>query len=564
MGAGALALIMLVPVVRLAKLQLLDHDYYRGLALQQQTVRRALAGRRGNIYDCRGRLLATSVQRWSVFTDPSQVEQPRAAAAMLARVLKMGASELLRRLTGPGRFAWIKRQIADADAEQVRRLKLPGVHLEREYDRHYPMGQLCPHVVGFTDVDGRGLSGIELELDRILRSGPGRELVLCDAARRVVRRAGDEPLLEPADGYDVYLTLDAYVQNIARKELLARVKEHAPEAAWALVLDTVTGAVLADVNWPLFDPDEPGRASPANLKDRTVTDAYEFGSVMKPLAAAAALEAGLVTPETTFYCHHGAWKVGWRTVHDVHPYGTLCVSDIIAKSSNIGIGQIGLLLGPERFYRSTRRFGLGEPTGIHLPGEIGGIVRPLRRWTRDSVISVAFGQEIATTPLSTACAFASLGNGGVLLRPQIVSKVVESSSGRVAYEWSGPQVRWRAVSEGTARTVLEMMQHVVEEGTGQGAKLKEYAVAGKTGTASLLKPEGRGYSDDRYLSSFVGIAPADCPRVLVLVSLKAPRKGSYYGGSVAAHACGQILGQTLKYLKVPPRPAPVALAEARR
>ncbi len=566
-GAGLLALIMLLLALRLAKLQVLDHDYYRGLALQQQTIRRALAGRRGNIYDSRGRLLATSVRRWSVFVDPSQMQQPavrRATAVVLAHVLKMDARALLEKLHGPGRFAWIRRQIPDADAERVRRLGLPGIHLEREYDRHYPTGQLCAHVVGFTDVDGRGLGGIELELDRILRSSPGRELVLCDVARRVVRSVGDEPLLEPADGYDVYLTIDACVQNIARKELLSTVKQYAPEAAWAIVLDTRTGALLADVDWPLFDPEEPGRSSPADLKDRIVTDAYEFGSVMKPLAAAAALEARLVTPQSTFYCHRGAWKVGRRTIHDVHPYGTLTVSEIIAKSSNIGIGQIGLLLGPERFYQSQRRFGLGEPTGIHIPGEISGIIRPLRLWTRDSVISVAFGQEIATTPISVAFAFAALANGGVLLRPQIVSRIVESGSGQSVYEWSGPQVRWRAVSEHTAGLVLQMMQRVVEEGTGQRAKLKEYAVAGKTGTASLLKPDGRGYSDSRYLSSFVGTAPADSPRVLVLVSLKAPRKGSYYGGSVAAPACGQILRQTLKYLKVPPRPAGMDLAEARR
>jgi len=547
---------------RMAQVQLLEHERYAALAQRQQTVRRALSGRRGNIYDRKGRLLATSVQRWSVFADPSRLKRPRATALLLARALGMDAEALTRRLRRRARFVWVKRHVTDAEADTVRGLSLAGIHLQREYDRLYPTGRLCAHVVGFTDVDGRGLSGVELEFDRILRGRPGREELLCDAARRALRLPGSAALEEPADGLDVYLTLDAYVQNVALEALTAQVRQHEPECAWALVLDARSGAVLADVVVPGFDPQAPGRYEPARRRNRVVTDAYEFGSVLKPLTVAAAIEEGLVTPQTQFDCRRGAWRVGRRTVHDVHPYGVLSVSDIVCKSSNIGAAQIGMLLGAERFHRALRRFGLGEPTGIRLPGEVSGILRPPGRWTRDSLISVAFGQEISCTPLGVACAFGALANRGVLLRPRILSKIVHSRTGRVLCEPNGPAARWRAVSESTARAVLEMMRRVVEEGTGRRARLDDYPVAGKTGTASQPRPDGRGYSRTRYLSTFVGIAPANSPRVVALVSLLAPSKGSHYGGTVAAPACREILHRTLRYLNVPAPMAGRAVAEA--
>ncbi len=563
-GTGVLFLAMLLLGGRFAQIQLLDHERYGDLALQQRTIRRSLSAWRGHIYDGAGRLLATSVKRWSVFADPARIENPRATAVLLSRTLGVDAASLRARLDGSSRFAWVKRQVSDAEAEEARRLGLAGVHFRREHHRLYPPGRLCAHVVGFTDIDGRGLSGIELEFDRVLRSTPGREEVRCDAARRVIRRPGGELLSRPANGYDVYLTLDAYVQQIAREELMAQVGEHEPESAWALVLETRSGAVRALVNWPDFDPNSPALSEPAHRRNYVLTDAYEFGSVMKPLTVAAALQEGLVSADTQFQCHGGAWSVGRRTIHDVHPFGTLTVSDIVAKSSNIGAAQIGLLLGAERFHGSLRRFGFGEPTGIHLPGEVSGIIRPVARWTRDSMMSVAFGQEIATTPLGTACAFAALANGGLLLQPQIVSKIAESGTGRTVYELSGPRVRRRAVSERTAALVMEMLERVVQQGTGRRARLDRYGVAGKTGTGALLRLDRRGYSEERCLASFVGIAPADSPRLLVLVSLKAPRRGSHYGGVVAAPACREILRRTLLYMNVAPRKSPRTMAEAPR
>ena len=563
-GMGLLFVGLLLLVYRLAQIQIADHKRYVKLALQQQIIKRSFSARRGNIYDRSARSLATSVRRSSIFADPSGIEDPEAAALLLSRVLHLERGPLARKLTRPRQFAWVKRQVSDADAERVRRMSLKGVHLREEYRRVYPQARIATHVVGFTDIDGRGLAGIEFELDPLLRGTPGREMVTCDARRRIIHRPGDEPLQPPADGYDVYLTMDSYVQNIAQEELAAAVDKHLPESAWAAVLDARTGAVLAVANWPDFDPNNPAAFEAASRRNRVITDIYEFGSVMKPFTVAAALEEGLVTPDTEFFCHNGEWHVGQRTVHDVHPYGTLTVSDIITKSSNIGAAQIGMLLGAEKFHLHLRNFGFDEPTGIHLPGEVGGLLRPLGRWNKHSLISISFGQEFAATPLSVLCAFNVFPNGGVLLRPQIVKKIVESGTGRVVYEMTRPNVVRRVISKHAASHVMRMLRQVVEEGTGKEARLKEYAVAGKTGTAQLIRADGRGYRTSSYLASFVGIAPAEAPRVTVLVSLKAPSRNGHYGGVVAAPACGRIIRRTLRYMQVPERPSEATIAKAGR
>jgi cell division protein FtsI (penicillin-binding protein 3) len=561
-GAGILSLLLLALAGRLVQIQILQHRRFRKLSYQQQTVNRSLAGRRGDICDRTGRLLAVSVQRWSIFADPSVIEEPEATAIILGRTLNVAEKHIERRLRTNRRFAWVKRQVSDSEAERVRRLDLKGVHFRREYHRLYPPVRLFGHVVGFTDIDGRGLSGAEVEFDRLLRSTSGKEKVQRDAIGRVIRRPGDEPLLRPSDGYDIHLTVDAYIQDVARKAVSRQVEKHKPDSAWAVVMNVQTGAVLAMVNWPEFDPNAPADTEPAGRRNRILTDSYEFGSVMKPITVAAALEAGLVETDTEFQCHNGAWRVGYRVVHDVHGYDRLSVADIVVHSSNIGVAQIGLRLGARRFYDSLRRFGFGNPTGINLPGEVSGILRPVDRWNKHSLISVAFGQEIATTPLSVATAFCSIANGGLLLRPRIVHKVVNSETGRVVVEGGQGEVVRRAISSRTAEQVLTIMRRVVTEGTGRRVALEEYPVAGKTGTASLPRRDGRGYSN-RYLGSFIGIAPADNPRIVVLVSLKAPTKGSYYGGTVAGPACRTIILKTLQYLNVPETTTETAMAEAR-
>jgi cell division protein FtsI (penicillin-binding protein 3) len=559
LAVGAVLLAFLVLAGRLASLQVAGAERYRRLADRQHILNRKLPARRGTIFDSQGRQLAATVKRWSVFADPKAVEDPDRTAAMLADALAIARQPVRERLGKDRYFVWVKRHVSSKEAELVRHLALPGVFLRQENHRSYPQGRLAAHVVGFTDIDGRGLAGIERRMDALLRGRPGMEKVLCDGGRRAMRSPRDRVEKVPFDGYDVFLTLDAYVQGIVEEELGAAVEAHEPECAAALVMDVRDGSVLAMASWPLLDPDAPAAMPLANQRNVALSDAYEFGSAFKPITIALALEQGLVTAESEFDCQQGEWQIGGRTLHDAHPYGVLSVSDIICHSSNIGAAQISLLLGLEALHEGVRRFGFGTPTGIALPGESGGIVRPLRAWNRYSVVSVSFGQELATTALSMARAFAALANGGRLVQPRIVGKIRHAHTGEVIYAAGEPMISGRPVSPETAAQVLRMMRRVVAEGTGRRARNEEYPLAGKTGTAQLLRQDGRGYSEDRYLSSFVGVGPVPQCRIVVLVTLKAPTKKGYYGGTVAAPAVRKIAVRTLRHLQVPPS-APIQLA----
>ncbi len=562
-AAGAIAVGLLLLVAQLARMQIVQAEFYQHQADQQQVLHRQLSAHRGRIFDCRGRLLASSVQRWSIYADPKGVLRPALAAALLSRTLDVSRTRLLRDFQKDSSFAWVKRQVTDTEADRVRKLALAGIHLQKESKRLYPQAPLAAHVVGFTDIDGRGLAGVERSMDTLLRGQPGIESVLCDGGRRIFRSPEDAVCREASNGYDVQLTIDAYVQNIAEQELAKAADEYRPEAAAAIVLDALDGSILAMASWPDYNPQDPTANPVANQRDVAICDAYEFGSVMKPIVIAAALECGTVQPETQFDCHGGLWRIGARTLHDAHAFGTLSVSDIVCHSSNIGAAQVGMALGRKLLYSAVYGFGLGRDSGLALPGEVGGIVRPMSAWNDYSVVSVSFGQELTITPLALARAFAVFANGGLLLQPRIVESVRPSAGGEPVYTAGPPVVSARPISAETARQVMAMLARVVAEGTGTRAQLSDYVVAGKTGTAQMLTPDGRTYSHSRYLASFCGIAPVGHPRIVVLVSLKAPSKNGHYGGTVAAPAVSQIIEQTLRYLKVPPAPrTEVALGES--
>ncbi len=550
-AVAALWVVFALLALRVGHLQIARGEFFLHHARRQQAVSRELSAPRGRIYDREGRLLATSVLRNSVYVDPKGVSAPRAVVSLLSDVLDMRPEALRRKLARDCYFAWVKRQVPADLAARVRRLNLRGVHMRKENMRLYPQGRLGAHLIGFTDIDGRGLAGIERELDGLLRGRPGEEIVLRDGNQRIFRSAADRLRQLPSDGLDVHLTLDAYVQEIAEQELAAAVCKHEPECGAALVLDARDGSLLAAASWPGFDPNDPAAAPVANQRNIAVSDAYEFGSVMKPFTVALALEGGVVEPTTEFDCHQGEWQIGGRTLHDAHSYGILDVREILLHSSNIGVAQISLALGAQALHDGIRRFGFGRPTGISLPGEVGGIVRPVAAWNRYSVVSVSFGQELAVTPLAVARAFAAFANDGFLVQPRIIQSVVERETGRVVYSAGGPILGEQAVSAPVAARALSMLRRVVAEGTGRRAAAAGYAVAGKTGTAQLLTEDGTTYSDSRYLSSFCAIAPVPRPRVVCLVCLKAPSQKGYYGSVAAAPTAGNILRRTLRYLGVP-------------
>lgn len=559
---GIVSVAFLLLAGRLARLQVAEAARYRRLAAQQQQLSRKLAARRGNIYDCKDRLLACTVQRWSVYANPKAVKDPDLTAAVLAEALGASRDRLRRDLRKDCFFTWTKRQVSDEEAERIRDLELPGVFLRKENKRLYPQGELAAHVVGFTDIDGRGLAGIERKMDALLRGRPGLESVLCDGGRRIFRSRQDKLQRAPFHGYDVFLTLDAYVQNVVEQELSQAVAKHQPECATAVVMDPRDGSVLAMASWPSFDPQAPADSPVSHQRNVAISDAYEYGSAFKPISLGLALGGGVVEPDSEFDCHQGEWHVGKRIVHDAHPYGLLSVSDILCHSSNIGAAQVSMLLGQEGLYEGVGSFGFGRPTGIALPGEIGGIVRPLRSWNKHSVISIAFGQELAVTAIAMARAFAAIANDGVLPQPRIVKAVVHSQTGEVVYTAGDPVAARMPLTPSTARELLKMMERVVTEGTGRSARLDEYVVAGKTGTAQLIRKDGKGYGEGRYLSSFIGIAPVPDCRIVVLVSLKAPTRNGYYGSVVAAPVVKNITLRTLRHMNVPQaRPISVALGE---
>ncbi len=563
--AGAALGVVLVAFLmlggRLSQIQIVEADAYRALAERQQLVKRQLAARRGSIYDREGRLLAATVRRWSVFADPSAIEHPAETADLLGRTLDLSAARIEKRLLKDGQFVWIKRLMPDAQAEAIRTMGIKGVHLRKESKRAYPQGRAAAHVVGFTNVDGKGLGGIEARLDSVLRGRPGMEQVLCDGGRRIIRSQRPRYRKLAFDGYDVYLTLDIEVQNIAEEELARGVEKHAPERATVVVMDVRDGSILAMASWPTYDPQAPAATPMGYQRNVAVSDAYEPGSAFKPVAISMALDRGVVTPDTEFDCHQGLWRIKSRTIHDTHPYGMLPVTEIITRSSNIGAAQVGMALGAADLYAGVHAFGFGRPTGIALPGEAGGMVRPLRVWNGYSVQSIPFGQELSVTPLSMVRAFAALANGGLLLQPRIIESIRHADTGEVVYTADGPVVNARPISAKTAEQVLQMIRRVVTHGTGRNVKNCEYPLAGKTGTAQLIKEDGSGYGEGRYMSSFVAVGPVPDPRIAVIASFRAPSKGGYYGSQVAAPVVGGIADRVLRHMRVPvPQPEPMEVA----
>lgn len=535
-------------------------------AQRQSTVSWSIPAQRGDILDCKGRVLAGSTRQPSVFMDSTLIDDPWLVALGVAPALNLDPAEL-RALILDNRdraFVWVKRGLTDdelAAFNQVRRkLGLRAFVVRSEPKRVYPHGRLAAQVLGFVGAEQQGLAGIEHAFNGVLVGAPGRRSSIVDARRRRVRSEPDE-YQPPVDGASVVLTIDAHVQQRAEYHLRNAMEEFKPQWATAVVMDPQAGEVLAMVTLPDFDPAQPfpselteaeRDAAAERLRNRAICDSYEPGSIFKPFIAAPALDAGLTRIDESFAVNGPTRRFGRRTIHDVHPYGTLALHQVISKSSNIGMGLLGAQCGNEHLHEFVRRFGFGEPTGIRLPGEHSGLVQNLSRWTKYSTQSVPIGQEIALTPIQIVAAFSVFSNDGILYRPRIIRGVIDAS-GDIVEDDSRPIAIRRVLTPELAREFrLRALVEVVREGTGKLAQIADYQVFGKTGTAQVAAPDGRGYISGAYVGSFVGGAPAELPRVAVLVSLFRPSSGKYYGGTVAAAAVGGIIADTLAYMQVPP------------
>jgi cell division protein FtsI (penicillin-binding protein 3) len=565
---GVLAVLLALGAAAVAgrafQLQVLRRDALVDEMVDQYRRQLVLKPRRGVITDRSGVLLAGSADASSVFADPALLAKDARGAEALKRIaaaLKIDPGAARRRLAKGSRFAWIARRVSPADAAQVEAIvkatHVRGVAVVPETRRYYPKLELAAQVLGLVGEDGEGLEGIELELDDDLRGEPAKVPSLRDGAGKVVL-AQAPPDGRAREGARVELTIDQNIQLSVERALGAAVRSSRALSGTAIAIDPRTGELLAVASVPTANPNAPRRVE--ELRDRAVVDAYEPGSTMKTFVIAGALERGALRPLDPIDCGNGRYAIGAHVIHDHQPTGWAGASKILAVSSNIGAAKIGARLGAAGLHASVTAFGFGEKTGIELPGEQRGQVAMPR--SEISLATQSFGHGLTATPLQVTAAMAAIANGGELLRPTIIRRVVDPATGEVL-EAAEREVVRRAVSPEVAATLTKWLVGVVEDGTGKRARLEGWRVAGKTGTARKVDPVSGGYTTDRHFSSFVGFAPVEAPRIVVGVFLDEP-KGDVHGGEVAAPAFRAIVADAMRLLAVPASgpTAPIAVAAA--
>ena len=529
---------------RLVELQILQYPAMRERARRQQTRVFHVSPKRGVIYDRKNRELAVSIKVESVFAVPPEVESKSRTAALLAAVLGLDEKQLVNRLKRSRSFCWIKRKVDFPEIEKVRQLNLAGVYFEAESKRYYPKRELAAHVLGYVGMDNEGLAGLEYFYEKIVRGKAGRVLLMTDAKNR----SFSSPERPPTSGADLVLTMDESIQYLVEQELLAQVKKSKARGGTAIVMKPTTGEILAMANLPTFNPNHYGQYSQSSWRNRAILSIYEPGSTFKIFTAATALEEGLTTSEEQIHCMNGEIIIGNRRIRDHKAFGWLSVRDILSRSSNVGIIQLGFRIGKDRLERYIRRYGFGEPTRVDLPGEERGLLRPASDWPMITLGTISMGQGIGITPLQLVTAVGAIANGGLLVKPRVVKQI---RPGDLSMSPGESQVfEKRVLRKETTDVIKEMMSAVVSSGTGRAAQLLGFSAAGKTGTAQKVDADGR-YSHTRFVSSFVGFAPTDNPAVSIVIVIDEPH-GRYYGGEVAAPVFKRIAEKTLSYLSVPP------------
>lgn len=520
--------------VRAGWVQLHEGDALADRAARQSRAAEYEYGERGRIFDRNGQMLATSVEAKSVCAYPYEVKNPDHTAAVLAKSLKLSVSKVRKRLKSAKRFVWIKRQVTDREASSVNRAGLTGVHLLSEFSRIYPNGHLAGQVLGFVDIDGKGREGVERVRDQWMQPGKARFVVQRDRkGRRFYLDAEGREV--DINGRDVTLTIDTHIQHAAEQSLAKSIAKYEARAGIVLVVDVKSGDILAMANQPFFNPNTVRASKASHRRLRPITDIYEPGSTMKPFLFAAALEEGVIEPDTLIDCENGRWRVANKTIRDTHPEKWLPAHKVLRYSSNIGCAKIGMDMGAEVYHSYLSKLGFGERTGIVLPGESSGILRPAQKWTSVDLAAISFGQAIGTTALQLAKAFLCLANQGATKELNLI-KSPRPERGNASVQVFSPE---------TSATVLSMMKDVVhEDGTGRSARIQGITMAGKTGTAQKASPKG-GYGD-QYLSSFVALVPAEEPELLVITMIDEPQKANY-GSMVAAPVCREITVRTLAY-----------------
>ncbi len=529
-------------VGRLAMIQIVHSPRLAERATDQQVTEVVISADRGTIYDRNMVPLTNNLTVKSVCAYPKKIESAHTVAHALARVLGGSYRDYLPKLTHNGNFSWIKRQIPPDVATRLAALDLPGIGFLTESKRVYPFGKIGGQVIGMTDVDGNGLSGIELQLDEELTGATETVVHLLDCTRRQTP-APACTMIEPRDGASVVLTIDIRLQEIAEVELERGVREHEAKTGMVVIQDPKTGEILAMASWPSFDPNCPQRYSTESQKNRVLTDQFEPGSTFKLITAAAALQTGAADRTCVYHAGRGKARLGPCTIHDVKKYGWLPFDLAYAKSSNVCFAQIGKAVGGVLLYAIARDFGFGCLTGIGLPGEVRGVLREPDEWSRRSVYTIAIGQEVAVTAVQLIGAYSAIANGGYLMDPRI-TKALIADDGKVLEE-TRPSVVRQVVDQRVAASMRELLRLVTVCGTGKQAQVDEVAVSGKTGTAQKVQVGKRGYDPTKWIGSFVGMAPADDPEIVCLVVIDEP-KGRGLGGVVAAPVFSRIVQRIVR------------------
>jgi cell division protein FtsI (penicillin-binding protein 3) len=535
---------------RMFQLQVLKKEQLYKLAARQQMSQIPLVPKRGTIYDRNMNELAVSIEVDSVYAESKKVVEVERAVREISTILQNDPRELREKLKNQKSFEWIQRKISPKEAESVKSLRLTGIHFLRENKRFYPQSHLAAHVIGFVGLDSKGLEGIELQYDVLLN---GRQNVLTtekDAMGRGIMTAGSP--LEKEDHYrNIILTIDKQVQHVAETELSHTVQKTGAKGGMVIVMDPVTGKILALTSYPLFNPNQFIQYRPKSWRNRAISDVFEPGSMFKAFLAAAVLEEKIVRPTDSFYCENGSYTVYDRTIRDTSKHGYLTFQQVIKVSSNIGAAKAAEKMGKDKFYRYLCNFGFGEKTGIGLPGEAKGIFQHPRYWAPVTLDTIAFGQGVAVTGIQMATALSAIVNGGTLMKPYVVEKVTNEKE--VEIQSFKPRPVRRVISEETSQSVMALLRGTTEKGgTGEQAVPQGYEVGGKTGTAQKADSLLGGYSEDKFISSFMGFAPAEDPKIVVLVVIDEPQ-GSTYGGVVAAPVFRTIVEKVLPYLNILPK-----------
>ncbi|MZG30232.1 MAG: penicillin-binding protein 2 [Nitrospinae bacterium] len=540
-------LVVAALIVRLASLQILQHETLLAKSEKQYVGTVETQFGRGVIYDRNLNELAQNIEVESVYANPSEILNRKAAARVLSKTLNLDRNKVYKKISSKRDFVWIKRK---GDLEGIAKLKeadLQGIGFLPEQKRFYPKRELAANVLGFVGVDNQGLAGVEHAHQSRLKGTTIRRVTERDAKGRSIQPP--ESLRDSSrKSFDLVLTLDEVIQFTAEYHLKKQVERFKADSGMAVVMDPRTGEIYAMANVPQFNPNNYRAFSQHIWKNNIVAGSYEPGSIFKPIVAAAALDKGLARPHDIYFCENGKLKIGKANIGEAsdHKFGWMTMSDIIAKSSNIGAIKIAQQVGKKPFYEYIRKFGFGEKSGLSLPGESAGQLKDQKNWSNLSLASISFGHEIAVTPIQMVTAMSAIANGGMLMEPHIIKALIKDGE---VVEKFGPRKIRRVISKKTSLQMVEILKSVVKNGTGKKAALDGFDVAGKTGTAQKYNMETRSYSSTEFISSFIGFVPADSPRLVILVMIDNP-KGLHWGSVVSAPVFQKIAKKALRYLDI--------------